>query len=54
MFTVKILDKEGYEAPYKAEYSWSLGELIDSLMTTFGGNVTVEITKEEKNEVRRP
>ena len=53
MFQVTVKNVEGISTPFKAKYGWSLGDLLSSLLESFGDlELTVEkidVKKEENN-----
>lgn len=49
MFKVTIKNVDGIKAPFKADYGWRMGDLIEALTRSFGPlELTVEECKEDK------
>lgn len=46
MYEIKIEGHEGYEQPFKDDNPWNIGELIQTFIKTFDGEVTVTVSNE--------
>lgn len=50
MFKVTIKNVEGIKAPFKADYGWRMGDLIEALTRSFGPlELSVEECEDEEN-----